>query len=168
MFNEWQIRSFVRTMPYNAKVFATRSGEAADYVRGVVPQEDLDEYSVYYSFPNGRNKTIVNHSGYTSFPGTISYRDFNNKLGNGQNQPAWKVVMKANIDAAEEHGAEWLWQTSATVLLQNEGGDVTGAVGKGPDGQRASECHVDAFGMRRLFCQWRNGTRAPGRGSSAR
>ncbi len=134
VFNEWQIRSFVRTMPYNAKVFATRSGEAADYVRGVVPQEDLDEYSVYYSFPNGRNKTIVNHSGYTSFPGTISYRDFNNKLGNGQNQPAWKVVMKANIDAAEEHGAEWLWQTSATVLLQNEGGDVTGAVGKGPDG----------------------------------
>ena len=40
VFNEWQIRSFVRTMPYNAKVFATRSGEAADYVRGVVPQED--------------------------------------------------------------------------------------------------------------------------------
>ena len=60
VFNEWQIRSFVRTMPYNAKVFATRSGEAADFMCAVLsPRRSLDEYSVYYSFPNGRNKTIV-------------------------------------------------------------------------------------------------------------
>lgn len=134
VFNEWQLRTYVRSMPYNAKVFATRSGEATDYVREVVPQEDLDEYSVYYSFPNGRNSVQVNHSGYTSFPGTISYRDFNDKLGNGQNQPAWSVVMRANIAAAQEAGAQWLWETSAVVLLQNENGDVTGAIGEGPDG----------------------------------
>lgn len=134
VFNEWQVRTYVRAMPFNAKMYATRSGEAQDYVREVVPQEDLDEYSVYYSFPNGRNAVEVTHSGYTSFPGTISYRDFNDKLGGGQNQPAWKVVMKANIEAAQEAGAEWLWSTSAVVLVQNENGDVTGAIGEGTDG----------------------------------
>lgn len=134
VFNEWQVRTYVRAMPFNAKIYATRSGEAQDYVREVVSQEELDEYSVYYSFPNGRNAVEVTHSGYTSFPGTISYRDFNNKLGGGQNQPAWKVVMKANIEAAQEAGAEWLWSTSAVVLVQDENGDVTGAIGEGPDG----------------------------------
>lgn len=134
VFNEWQLRSYVRTMPFNAKMYATRSGEAHDYVRGVVSQEELDEYSVYYSFPNGRNKIEVTHSGYTSFPGTISYRDFNDKLGGGQNKPAWKVVMRANIAAAQEAGAEWLWSTSAVVLTQNEDGDVTGAIGEDSDG----------------------------------
>lgn len=134
VFNEWQVRTYVRAMPFNAKIYATRSGEAQDYVREVVSQEELDEYSVYYSFPNGRNAVEVTHSGYTSFPGTISYRDFNNKLGGGQNKPAWKVVMKANIKAAQEAGAEWLWSTSAVVLVQNENGDVTGAIGEGSDG----------------------------------
>ena len=134
VFNEWQLRTYCRSMPFNAKVFATRSGEATDYLREVVSQEELDEYSVYYSFPNGRRDVAINHSGYTSFPGTISYRDFNDKLGNGQNQPAFVVVMKANIEAAKAAGAEWLWETKAVVLTQNEAGDVTGAIGEGPDG----------------------------------
>ena len=134
VFNEWQLRTYVRAMPFNAKMYATRSGEAHDYVREPVSQEELDEYSVYYSFPNGRTKVEVTHSGYTSFPGTISYRDFNNKLGGGQNNPAWKVVMRANIAAAQEAGAEWLWSTSAVVLTQNDNGDVTGAIGENNEG----------------------------------
>ncbi len=73
----------------------------------------------------------------------------------------------ANIDAAEEHGAEWLWQTSATVLLQNEGGDVTGAVGKGPDGN-VQRTPRRRFGMRATFLPMAKWYCAPGRGSSAR
>ena len=41
VFNEWQIRSFVRTMPYNAKVFATRSGEAATMCAVLFPKKIL-------------------------------------------------------------------------------------------------------------------------------
>lgn len=134
VLNEWQLRTYDRSMPFNAKVFATRSGEAQDYVREVVSQEELDEYSVYYGFPNGRRSVQINHSGYTSFPGTISYRDFNDKLGNGQNQPAWVVVMRANIEAAKAAGAQWLWETKGYVLVQDEAGNVTGAIGEGPDG----------------------------------
>jgi hypothetical protein len=134
VFNEWQIRSYVRSMPEVAKLYATRSGECTDYVRDIAPQEELDEYSVYYSFPNGRNRVAINHSGYTSFPGTISYRDFYNKLGKGENQPAWGEILRHSIDAAIEKGAEWLWNTSAVVLLQNEQGDVIGAIGENIDG----------------------------------
>ncbi|MEE8716069.1 MAG: FAD-binding protein [Coriobacteriales bacterium] len=134
VMNEWQLRTYDRSMPFNAKLFATRSGEAMDYVRSVVPQEELDEYSVYYGFPDGRDSVQVNHSGYTSFPGTISYRDFNDTLGNGQNQPAWFRVMRYNIQAAQDAGAQWLWGTKAVVLTQNADGDVTGAIGEDSDG----------------------------------
>lgn len=134
VLNEWMLRTYDRAMPYNAKMYATRSGEASDYIREVVSEEELEEYSVYYSFPNGRNSVEINHSGYTSFPGTISYRDFNNVLGGGENQPAFSVIMGANIDAAQAAGAEWLWGTTAVVLVQNEDGDVTGAIGEDEDG----------------------------------
>ena len=36
--------------------------------------------------------------------------------------------------AAEELGATWFWETYATVLVQNDEGDVTGVIAKGPDG----------------------------------
>ena len=36
--------------------------------------------------------------------------------------------------AAEKLGATWHWNTTATVLVQNDNGDVTGVIAKGPDG----------------------------------
>lgn len=134
VLNEWQLRSYCRSMPSIAKMYATRSGEVTDWIREAAPQEELDEFSVFYSFPNGRRAVAINHSGYTSFPGTISYRDFNDTLGKGQNQPAWGTVLQHSIDIAKENGAEWLYSTTAVVLIQNEDGDVTGAYGKGSDG----------------------------------
>ena len=134
VLNEWQLRTYCRSMPSIAKMYATRSGEVTDWIRSLAPQEELDEYSVYYSFPNGRRAVAINHSGYTSFPGTISYRDFNNTLGKGENQPAWGPILQYSIDESKKDGAEWLYSTTAVVLIQNDEGDVTGAYGKGPDG----------------------------------
>ncbi len=134
VLNEWQLRTYCRSMPSVAKMYATRSGEAYDWVCSLAPADELEEYQVYYSFPNGRNKIAVNHSGYTSFPGTVSHRDFNNKLGNGENQPAWGPILRYSIDKSIDLGAEWLWGTTAIVLIQDEDGNVTGAYGDGPDG----------------------------------
>ena len=134
VMNEWQLRTYCRSMPSIAKMYATRSGECADYVRSIVPAEKLDAYSVYYSFPDGRDSVAANHSGYTSFPGTISYRDWNNDLGAGQNQPAFGDVLKYSIEDSKANGAQWLFATTATVLVQNENGDVTGCIGKNESG----------------------------------
>ncbi|WP_296011374.1 FAD-binding protein [uncultured Adlercreutzia sp.] len=134
VLNEWQLRSYCRTMPSVAKMYATRSGEVYDWVCELAPQEELDEFQVFYSFPNGRNKVAVNHSGYTSFPGTVSHRDFNDTLGNGANQPAWGPIMRYSIEKSQELGAEWLFGTSAIVLIQDEEGGVTGAYGENSDG----------------------------------
>lgn len=134
VLNEWQLRTYCRSMPSMAKMFATRSGEVSDYIRELVPQEKLEAYSVHYSYPNGRDSVAVDHSGYTSFPGTISYRDWNNDLGGGQNKPAFGDVLKYSIKDSIDHGAEWLYGTTATVLVQNDSGDVTGCIGKTADG----------------------------------
>lgn len=104
VYNEWMRRTYDRANQHFAYQFATRSGEAADYLRAVASQEELDEYSVCYNFPrgrfyNGENHYEVNHSGYTSFPGTVSYRDFNNKLGGGENQPARKALTLTALPA---------------------------------------------------------------------
>ncbi len=134
VLNEWQRRNYCRTMPSVAKMYATRSGEVYDWVCELAPQEVLDEFRVLYGFPNGRNRVAVNHAGYTSFPGNISHRDFNNTLGKGENQPAWGASMRYSIEKSQELGAEWLFSTSALVLIQDEEGSVTGAYGEGPDG----------------------------------
>ena len=134
VMNEWQLRTYCRSMPSIAKMFATRSGECADYVREVCPAEKLETYSVHYSYPNGRDAVAVNHSGYTSFPGTISYRDWNNDLGSGQNKPAFKDVLSYSVQASKDAGAEWIYGCTATVLVQNDEGDVTGCIGKTSDG----------------------------------
>lgn len=36
--------------------------------------------------------------------------------------------------AAEQLGATWYWECQATVLVQNDAGDVTGVIAKGPEG----------------------------------
>lgn len=132
--NEWQRRHLDYANPYYTRQFATRSGECASWVRAVVPQEELDEYSVYYSYPNGRVETVMEISGKKSFPGTVSYRDWNNKLGNGENQPALKHIYSYSVQALEDNGGQILYGTSAVVLCQNADGDVIGAIGQDQDG----------------------------------
>lgn len=100
--NERQRRMLDYSNPYYIRQFATRSGECASWVRSVVPQEELDEFSVYYSYPDGRVNTVMEISGKKSFPGTVSYRDWNNKLGNGENQPALKQIYSYSVQAFKD------------------------------------------------------------------
>lgn len=132
--NEWQRRYMDYTNPAYTKMFATRSGEMASWVRALVPQEELDEYSNYYGYPNGRVNTVMELNGKKSFPGTVSYRDWNNNLGNGENQPALKHIYSYSVDALKENGGRILYGTSAVVLVQNDEGDVIGAIGQDQDG----------------------------------
>ena len=134
VLNEWQRRCMNRSNPYLIRQYVTRSGECANWIRKLAPQEELDEYSNYQSFPNGRISEAMTINGRTSFAGAISYRDFNNKLGGGENQPALKAIWKYSIEDAQNNGAQWLWGTAGVVLCQNENGDVTGAIGKREDG----------------------------------
>ena len=134
VLNEWQRRCMNRSNPYLIRQWVRRSGECANWIRSLATKEELDEYSVYCNFPNGRVNTAMTINGRTSFPGSISYRDWNNKLGGGENQPALKAIWQYSVDDAKKNGAEWLWGTSGVVLCQNEAGDVTGAIGKKSDG----------------------------------
>ena len=134
VLDEWQRRSYNRTDPALIRQYVTRSGECCDWIRSVVPPDELEEFSVYYGFPGGRDSAVMEVAGYKSFPGTISYRDFHNVLGNGANNPAWPHILGYSIRAAQEAGARWLWETEAVVLRQDDTGRVTGAVGSTSDG----------------------------------
>lgn len=134
VLNEWMRRSYSRANPQLIKQFVTRSGECANWIRSLAPQEMLDDFSNYQSFPNGRISTTMTHNGKTSFAGSISYRDFNNTLGGGDNQPALKPIWAFSIQKAQADGAQWLWGTKGVVILQNDDGDVVGAIGENYDG----------------------------------
>lgn len=134
LMNEWQRRYMDYPNPAYTKMYAERGGEMASWVRSVVPQEELDEYSNYYSFPNGRIHTVMDICGKKSFPGTVSYRDWNNNLGGGENQPALKHIYEYSVQALKDAGGQILYGTSAVVLVQNDDGDVIGAIGQDQDG----------------------------------
>ena len=134
ILNEWMRRTYSRSNPTLIKQFVERSGECANWIRELVPQEMLDEFSDYQSFPNGRVTTTITHNGKTSFPGTISYRDFNNTLGGGENMPALKPVWDYSIKKAQEDGAVWLWGTAGRVLVQDDEGNVIGGIGENESG----------------------------------
>lgn len=134
VLNEWQRRSMNRSNPAIVKMFVKRSGECANWIRSLATKEELDEYSVYCNFPNGRISEAMTISGRTSFAGSVSYRDYNNKLGGGANQPALKPIWMYSLKKAQELGAQWLWGTRGVVLCQNEAGDVIGAIGQKADG----------------------------------
>ena len=135
VLNEWQRRSYNRSDPALIRQYVLRSGECCDWIRAIVPHTELEEFSVYHNYPNGRDRAVMEISGYKSFPGAISYRDFNNVLGAGHNNSAWPRILSYSIKRAREIGAEWLWATEAVVLTQNKQGDVTGAVGKTAEGE---------------------------------
>ncbi len=134
VLNEWLRRTYSRANPTLIKEFCERSGECANWIRSLAPQEELDEFSDYQSFPNGRISTAMTHNGKTSFAGSISYRDFNNTLGGGDNMPALKPIWDYSIKQAQADGAQWLWGTTGVVLVQDENGNVTGGIGKNADG----------------------------------
>lgn len=130
VLNEWQRRTYNRSNPSIIKMFTERSGECANWIRALAPKEQLDEFSNYQGFPNGRVSDTITISGMTSFAGSISYRDFYNTLGGGENQPALKPIWDYSMQAAMNKGTKWLWGTEGVVLLQNAAGDVIGGIGK--------------------------------------
>ncbi len=135
VLNEWQRRSLNRTNPALIKKYLLRSGECCNWIRKIVPQEELDELTVFHSWPDGRDGVVMDVCGQKSFAGSISYRDFNNILGRGANNSAWWRIVDYSIKEAQAHGAKWLWDTVGVVLCQDNNGDVTGAIVKSGDGE---------------------------------
>lgn len=125
--------------------FVTESGEMIDNLVSITPETsnmwDFDSGQIQiqtaYNAPT-RDYYPITRSGYKGWASCLQTMGTHNPEP-VDGHPGEEVMRMTEIEiysriAAEKLGAEWFWETYATVLVQDADGNVTGAIGKGPDG----------------------------------
>lgn len=140
---EYIRRGAGRVNPELLRIFVEESGEMLDNMVAQVPDTsnvfDLEggqcQVQIAYNMPDASYYPIE-RGGFKAWAATIQ------TIGNTNATPVLGREGVSRLtelelyckDAAVNLGAEWRHETTATVLVQNENGDVTGVIGEGPDG----------------------------------
>lgn len=119
--NDWQLRSNNRSNPKLVMQFAKESGPCFDWMIEPLTQEQRDGILVTH-FPTNKNFT-GDISGFKFWPGCAEFP------GNA----SLSKVARLNQELAEQHGAEFLFETTAEQLVKT-GNRVTGVIAKQNDG----------------------------------
>lgn len=157
---EFCIRCGGRVRPEILRKYVANSGEAVDHMMDLVqwPDERIkvlpntiepdvspcDSSQVICQVPgialDGYTDWPMKRGGYRSWPGTAMFmgtirHDIDEENGNGVGAfSRLDEVQQFSILKGQELGATWHFNETATVLVQDESGKVTGAITQGPDG----------------------------------
>lgn len=127
------------------RLFVENSGEMIDNLVAITPETsnmwDFESGQVQvqtaYDMPDASYYPLV-RSGYKGWASCLQTMGTHNPAP-VDGRPGEDVMRMTELEiytrlAAEELGAAWYWETAAIELVQNEKGDVTGVIAKGPDG----------------------------------
>ena len=142
---EFVRRGCGRVSPELIRQFVENSGEMLDNLVSVIPDTsnilDFDsgqcQVQVTYGKPDASYYPVVRggFKGWASCLQTCGTRNLNPVDGRDPQDVTRLTEFGIYTRlAAEKLGATWYWETPAVVLEQNADGDVTGVIGKGPDG----------------------------------
>ena len=146
---EFCIRCGGRVRPEILRKYVANSGEAVDHMMDLVQWPDdriklCDPSQVICQVPgialDGYTDWPMKRGGYRSWPGTAMFmgtirHDIDEENGNGVGAfSRLDEVQQFSILKGQELGATWHFNETATVLVQDEQGAVTGAITEGPDG----------------------------------
>lgn len=125
--------------------FVENSGEMLDNLVSITPETsdffnfDTGQCQVQtaYEMPNASSYPIE-RSGFKGWASCLQTMGTHNSNPIDGRDPA-DIMRMTEIEiytrlAAEDLGATWYWETTATVLVQDESGNVTGVIAEGPDG----------------------------------
>lgn len=123
--------------------FVANSGDMLDNIIAQIPETsnlfDLEtgqaQIQVAYNMPDGSYYPFE-RGGFKSWATTIQNLSTKNPTpvcGREDVSRMTEIALYCK-DAAEKLGAEYFFETDVTVLEQNDAGDVTGVIAKGPDG----------------------------------
>lgn len=140
---EYVRRGAGRISPELIRIFVEESGDMLDNMVSVVPDTstvfDFEggqcQVQIAYGMPDGSYYPLE-RGGFKAWATTIQ------TIGTQNEQPVvgregvsrLTEVELYCVDAAQQLGATWYFETTATVLVQNDAGDVTGVIAQGPDG----------------------------------
>ncbi|MCI9261070.1 FAD-binding protein [uncultured Adlercreutzia sp.] len=143
---EYHRRSGGRANPQIISLFVENSGEMFDNLMAVTPDTsnvfELAPDNAIIQIAHGKDSGAdypIELSGYKAWASTLqTIGSFNPTTPiEGREEVSRLTELETYCRwAAEELGAQWFWEHSATVLDQNEQGDVVGAIAQGPDGYR--------------------------------
>lgn len=157
---EFCIRCGGRVRPELIRKYVANSGEAVDHMMDLVVWPDdrikiaettiepeispCDPSQCICQVPgialDGYTDWPMKRGGYRSWPGTAMFmgtirHDIDEEHGKGVGAfSRLDEVQQFSILKGQELGATWHFNETATVLLQDESGAVTGAITEGPDG----------------------------------
>lgn len=126
--NEWQRRTYGRSNPALIKKYVERSGEVCDWLIENIPDDQVERYMNVFNCPAPSHYEAP-QCGYTTYQGMISWRDFE-----AGNKSAWPAAYQNILDKSVNLGADWHFATKAVRLVQDEDGNVRGAIGQQADG----------------------------------
>lgn len=145
IINDFVIRGGGRVSPEIIRKYVEYSGETLDAMAACVPESsnifdfDGDQCQVQtaYNKPNGSDYPVEmgGNKAWASSIQTIG--TFNPTPVHGRKVPRLTELQLYCMDSAAELGAKWYFENTATVLIQNGNGDVTGVIAKRKDGTYA-------------------------------
>lgn len=143
--SEYHRRSGGRANPQIIRLFVENSGEMFDNLMAVTPDTsnvfELAPDNAIIQVAYGKNSGTdypIELGGYKAWASTLqTIGSFNPTPVEGKEEVSRLTELETYSRlAAESLGATWYWEHAATVLVQNDAGDVTGAIAQGPDGYR--------------------------------
>ncbi len=132
-----------RVSPEIIRVFVENSGEMFDNFFSLIPSDshmltrgDKGELGLHVAYGREPGDYPIVQAGYKTWVGDAMF------WGPYNDQPADGVGMFSNLSEAQSYsmkkaqdlGATWYFNTTGTVLVQNDDGDVTGLIAKTSDG----------------------------------
>lgn len=132
-----------RVSPEVIRVFVENSGEMFDNFLSLIPSDshmltrgDQGELGLHIAYGREPGDYPIVQAGYKTWVGDAMF------WGPYNDQPADGVGMFSNLSEAQSYsmkkaqdlGAEWYFNTTAVVLIQDAAGDVTGVIAKNSDG----------------------------------
>ena len=130
IFTEYMVKALGHANQKIVKDYATRSGEALDWMLAELPQDYVDKYAHAVNYKGNKNfQNPCSHSYY--YVGMTQWRDTGTDTNTNNNM--WPYTVRLLHQKAAEYGAEWIYGAQGLTLVHQDG-TVTGAIFTDIDG----------------------------------
>ena len=130
IFTEYMVKALGHANQKIVKDYATRSGEALDWMLAHLPQDYVEKYAHACNYKGNKEyKNPCSHGYY--YVGMTQWRDTGTDSNTNNNM--WPYTVRLLLQEAEKNGAEMIYGAQALKLVK-DGDKVTGAIFTDVDG----------------------------------
>ncbi len=134
IFNEYMRKTLGRANQKLIRDYATRSGEALDFLLSKLPEDIVTKYANASNY-KGNASVPAECCGQYSFVGLCQWRDLEGGSGLYSNDNMWPYVQRLVMASFEDMGGQTLYGHQGICFTQDADGAITGVIAKNMDNQ---------------------------------